>query len=240
MHISNTVYTVSADRYWPNFSCFGCLEVISASVRQAENDRIATSLLICYSQCEEVGGQRWACSHPSPRSLHSQKSVSGRMLPTAMKCSIISHNSILSCSDMIILCFQHVFVQKRCWWIGTLPWAITARGSFAPFFLSKTCWKEQINMYECFSFVFCAMPEHLRVVGKRRPETLLWLWKLRGAGWPRVHLCAPETLPLLYTVAFEVPVCADSLLVSLGLAELEAFQGVSPKENLVSYCSLRR
>ena len=47
------------------------------------------------------------------RSFHSHKSVSGRLLPTTLKCSGIAQNTKLKHSYMFICSFQHVLLRKK-------------------------------------------------------------------------------------------------------------------------------
>src|SRR5687768_13506594 len=51
--------------------------------------------------------------HPAPRCLHSQKSVSGRVLPTTSKCSGIAQNENLTHSYMFMDSYHHSLLIKR-------------------------------------------------------------------------------------------------------------------------------
>ena len=68
--------------------------------------------------------------HLAPRSLHSQKSVSGRLLPTTSKSSSIDDSTSLLRSNMFIVHFKRVSAQKQVGEWAPCRASRTARGLF--------------------------------------------------------------------------------------------------------------
>ena len=109
------------DQFFLRQFCFGRMQHSQTKQNQAAGYTKNNSHSEEHTQCEMKLEHAGTLNHPAPRSLHSQKSVSRRPLPTTLKCTSIGQNTNLKHPNMFNYCFQHVLLKKEVR-IGPLPW----------------------------------------------------------------------------------------------------------------------